>query len=175
MSVSATYEYEPAEHYRALRTITNLTPFRWMIPVCVGLPVVLFGLLLWAAWARGDSLASTAWEVSPYVALILFWALIIPISQRRRAKRLPTLDASVQGPQERRVDADGYHSRGNGVGVDVPWHALKKVVETDQFFMFFYNWQCGYYLPKRTLGPSEVAEVRQLVQVGMGDRARLLG
>jgi hypothetical protein len=81
----------------------------------------------------------------------------------------------VRGPQERTVDAVGYHSRGNGVAVDVPWHALKKAVETEHFFIFFYNWQCGYYVPKRALSAADVARVREHARAGLGAQAHLRG
>ena len=57
------------------------------------------------------------------------------------------------------MDAAGYHSRGNGVALDIPWHAVARAIETDEFFLLFYNKQFAYYLPKRAFaarscGPS---------------------
>lgn len=175
MSVSATFDYQPAEHYRALRTITKLTPLRWVVPaLAIGVPAVFVALQLIMAQRAGRAVADAAPAMVPYILLGVFWLALIPWSQRRRARKLPALDASVHGPQERRVDSDGYHARGNGVGVDVPWHAFKKAVETEQFFLFFYNWQCAYYLPKRSLSADEVRRVRVFARAGLGEQARLM-
>jgi len=175
MGVSATYEYDPSEHYRAMRAVTSLTPFRWVGRVCfVLLPAGMLALAALSAHATGHGVATAVLGVLPYVLLCFFWGALIPMSQRRRAKRLPKLDASVRGLQERQVDGEGYHSRGNGVALDIPWHAMTKAVETDQLFLFFYNWQCAYYLPKRSLGPAQVRDVRAFARAGLGARARVL-
>lgn len=175
MTVTASYEYDSTEHYRALRAITNLTPLRWVSLVCfVVLPVGAIGLSVFAARSTGHDVLDGLLTVLPYVLLFLFWGALIPMSQRRRAKKLPKLDPSVLGVQERRVDAEGYHSRGNGVALDIPWHAMKKAVETPDVFLFFYNWQCAYYLPKRPLDSAQVAQIRDLARTALGERARLL-
>jgi hypothetical protein len=174
MGVSATYEYDPSEHYQAMRAVTNLTPFRWVGLVCfVLLPAGTVVLAAFAARATGRDVGTALLGVPPYVLLFFFWGALIPMSQRRRAKRLPKLDPSVNGPQERRVDGEGYHSRGNGVALDIPWHAMRKVVETEQHFLFFYNWQCAYYLPKRPLDAGQIRGVRDFARSALGERARL--
>jgi hypothetical protein len=120
MSVSATYEYDAAEHYRALRAITCLTPLRWISLLCFFiLPVGVVALAAFAARATGHAVGTALIGIAPYV-LLFFWGALIPWSQRLRARRLPKLDPSAQGVQERRVDVEGYHSRGNGVALDIP-------------------------------------------------------
>jgi hypothetical protein len=174
MAVSATYEYDAAEHYQALRAITRLTPLRWVGLLCfVVLPVGFTALTAFAARATDHDVGEALISIVPYVLLFFFWGALIPWSQRRRAKRLPKLDPSAQGVQERRVDDVGYHSRGNGVTLDIPWHAVKKVVETEQVFLFFYNWQCAYYLPKRPLDVADVGRVRELACAALGERAHV--
>lgn len=174
MDVTATFEYDSKEHYRALRDITNLTPYRWVTVISgVVLPLVAVAVIVWIIRARdGDPLA-TFMDWLPYILLFFVWAAILPLSQWRMAKRLPTIDASARGPQERGVDSIGYHQRGNGVALEVPWHAFKKAVETDRFFIFFYTRQCGYYLPKRTLSASDISAVRQIARTALGERARV--
>lgn len=113
-------------------------------------------------------------DALPWVIIGAFWLEFIPWLQRRAARKLPARDASVRGPQERAVDATGYHSRGNGVHLDVPWHAMVRGVETDQFFLFFYNKQCAYYLPKRALSETQCADVRALLRANLGERTVLL-
>jgi len=176
MSVSSTFEYDPQEYYRALRTITTLTPLRWVVPLfAIGIPAGMIALEIVVAHRHPErGLVTPALSVLPYALLGAFWLALIPWSQRRRAKKLPKLNPGVRGPQERCIDAEGYHSRGNSVNLDVPWHVLRKAVETEQFFLFFYNWQCAYFLAKRPLSPEQVREVRTLTRSGLGERARLL-
>jgi hypothetical protein len=175
IGVSATYEYDPAEHYQALRAVTKLTPLRWIGLLCfLVLPAIVVALTVVAARSTGHLVGQALITIVPWVLLLFVWGALIPLSQRRRAKRLPKLDASLQGLQERRVDGEGYHSRGNGVALDIPWHAMKKAVETDKVFLFFYNWQCAYYFPKRTLNATQIGQVREFTRSGLGERARLL-
>lgn len=41
---------------------------------------------------------------------------------------------------------------------------MARAVESDRFFLFFYNKQCAYYLPKRALSNPQCAEVRALMK-----------
>lgn len=164
MSVTTTYDFDPKEHYQAARAVTRLTWFRWL-PWLAGGFMVLFALVdvVVPGWGDADAL-SLFIEASPYLLVGAFWIALIPWSQRRAARKLSKRDPSVRGPQERSVDAVGYHSLGNGVRVEVPWHAMARAVETDRFFLFFYNKQCAYYIPKRALSDAQCAEVRTLMR-----------
>lgn len=173
MAVRTTFDFDTKEHYRALRAVTRETPFRWLIPLlALVVPGVMIAMVLIGAAARGVPLGRMVPSVLPYVALSLFWFALVPLSQRRRANRLPSEDVSTQGPQVRTLDSEGFHSSGNGVKLDVPWHAFKRAVETEEFFLMFYNRQCAYFLPKRTMSVGEQAEIRDLLRTGLGDRAR---
>lgn len=164
MSVTTTYEFDPREHYKAARAVTRLTWFRWVPWIAVGITLLLVLVeVILPHWGEFD-----AWEIFltslPWLLLGVFWIALLPWSQRRAARKLVKRDPSVRGPQERSVDATGFHSLGNGVRLDVPWHAMARAVETDQFFLFFYNKQCAYYVPKRALSDSQCAEVRTLMR-----------
>ena len=164
MSVTATYDFDPKEHYQAARAVTRLTWFRWVPWIAVGIVLLLVLVeVVLPHWGEFD-----AWELFltslPWLLLGVFWIALIPWSQRRAARKLAKRDPSVRGPQKRSVDAAGYHSLGNGVRVEVPWHAMARAVETDRFFLFFYNKQCAYYIPKRALSDPQCAEVRTLME-----------
>jgi len=164
MSVTARYGFDPAEHYQAARAVTRLTWFRWLPWIAGGIVFiyVLVDVVL-PGWGDRDAL-SLFIEASPYLLVGAFWIALLPWSQRRAARKLVKRDPSVRGPQERSVDALGFHSRGNGVNLDVPWHAMARAVETDRFFLFFYNKQCAYYIPKRALSDTQCDEVRTLMR-----------
>lgn len=172
MSVHTVFEYDASDHYQASRAVTRHTSTRYFV---WGMAAVALALLVWnigPMWSEYP-LSTLFWSGLPYLLLGVFWVMFLPLMQRRAAKRLPEVDASVKGPQERTIDVDGYHSRGNGVSIDVPWHAMVRGVETDRYFLFFYNKQYAYYLPKRVLEPPQIVTVRELMQAGLGSRAQV--
>jgi hypothetical protein len=174
MSVSASYDFDSREHYRASRAATRFTAARWISWIAVLFGVGMVAWIMIRGWNEPDPLPTIV-AALPYALLALVWATITPFMQHRAAHKLPARDPSVRGTQDRRVDEAGYHSRGNGVQLDIPWHAMVRGVEHAEFFLFFYNKQCAYYLPKRTLAPEEIAEVRRLMHAGLGPKARLVG
>jgi hypothetical protein len=175
IAVTASFRYDPAEQYHATRAITRLTPLRWLGPGCLVLfPVSAIGLTLLAAQVAGRHPREPLLGILPYVFLSVFWGILIPVLQRYAARRLPRQDVSVRGVQERRVDATGYHAFGNGISVDIPWHAIRRAVETKAFFFFFYNWQCAYYVPKRPLDAAQIAQLRAIVRAAVGEKADVL-
>ncbi len=164
MSVTVTYDFDPKEHYKAARAVTRLTWFRWVPWIAAAIVLLLLAVEVFLPhWGEYD-----AWELFmtslPWLLLGVFWIALLPWSQRRGARRIAKRDPSVRGPQERTIDEAGYHALGNGVRVEVPWHAMAKAVESDRFFLFFYNKQCAYYIPKRVLSDSQSADVRTLMK-----------
>lgn len=172
MSVSTTFDFDAAEHYRATRVVNSRSSMRYVTWGFVALSPLM---LAWSVLPRlgeaptGDLLVSAL----PWLLLPAFWLVVIPMLQRRGAHKLSTRDPSVRGPQTRIVDAEGYHSRGNGVSVDVPWHAMTRGVEVEQFFLFYYSKQFAYYLPKRVLAPADIVTVRALMRERLQDRAEV--
>jgi hypothetical protein len=173
VAVTSVFDFDSSEHYQALRAVSRRTAARWVSWGFGGLALVLALLSLRDGWGRASPLALFL-NALPWLLLGMFWVAFIPISQRWAARSLPKRDASVRGPQERTVDSDGFHSRGNGVSLDVPWHAMLRGVETNDFFLFFYSKQVAYYVPKRVLADGQIREVRRLMRTELGERARLL-
>lgn len=173
MSISATQQYDPTEHYLASRAVSRGTPRQFILWGFGALSVLLLVWHIASTWGERPPLAVLAGAL-PYFILACFWFVFIPFSQRRAARKLPETDASIRGLHTRTVDDRGFHFRGNDVVLDVPWHAMQRAKETDDFFLFFYNKQCAYYLPKRALTSAQIGEVRALMQEGLGDRAQVL-
>jgi hypothetical protein len=173
MTVTATYDFDCREHYRATREVARRIWTRWLGWGFAAVALVL-ALLNYRAAAGRASALSVLLNVLPWIVLGAFWLGMIPLLQWRAAKKLAQRDASVQGRQERIVDSAGYHSRGNGVALDIPWHAMVRGVETTDFFLFFYNKQCAYYFPKRVIDGAQIASMRSLTREGLGDQAELL-
>jgi hypothetical protein len=173
VSVSVNYEFDQREHYRAMRALTQLTVLRWL-PRVVGVFFgVLFLLIILGGIASGH-VGGTLINLLPWVLIAGLWTFLIPLSQKWTARRLARTDPSVIGPQQRILDERGFKSIGNGIELQIPWDRFSKVRETEEFFLFFYNWQCAYYVPKRALGSAHRWEAVQLIQRHVGERATLL-
>jgi hypothetical protein len=158
-----TYDFSSSEHYRASRIVTQRSRWSWLPWIAAILLVVLVTIGQLSTDRPLDPL-SVLLSIVPYVGLALVWVAGLPLLQRYAAFNLPKVDPSVRGPQERIVDTDGYHSRGNGVSIDLPWHVMAQSIETEDFFLFYYNKKCAYYLPKRTASDAEIAEIRELIR-----------
>lgn len=172
MRVDTVFDFDAAEHYRALRAVTRLTVFRFVPWIAGGMAASLVLVCAWRV-SRGETIGDVLPGMLPYLVLLAFWAILLPMMQRRAARRLPRKDASLVGPQTRSIDADGYHSRGNDVALDIPWKVMHRVIETDEFFLFFVNKQCAYYIPQRSLSDSQTESVRTLLRGAMAGRAQL--
>jgi hypothetical protein len=172
MPVIATFDFDPAEHYRVLRAVTQQTPWRFLPWGFVALALVMVACSVLPAWGEAEPLTLFL-SALPWLVFVALWLAFIPFLQRRGARKLPETDPSARGVQERRIDTAGFHSLGNGVALDVPWHAMRRAVETDEFFLFFYNKQCAYYFPKRALSAADAAEVRALARSNLAERATL--
>jgi hypothetical protein len=173
MAVETTFDYKPREHYRALRAVTRLTSSRYWSFAFLLFAVAMLG---WTVLPNLDvaTPSELLWSALPWVLLGAFWVGITPFLLWRAAKKLPERDPSAIGPQLRVVDENGYHSLGNGVSVDIPWHAMLKAAETPEFVLFFYNKQCAYYIPKHSLAADKLAELRRLTRANLGARAAVL-
>ena len=51
-----------------------------------------------------------------------------------------------------------------------PWSDIVRCVETDEFFLFFYNKRMAHYLPKRAIGLVEAQAIRELIEAHRGAR-----
>jgi hypothetical protein len=172
MSVRAIYEFDPTEHYRAARAMTPYVRARYLIWFGEALAL---GMLAWTVipiWSRYPPGMIFIVAV-PWLVLALFWLFYLPVSQWRASRTLLARDKSAIGPQERIIDETGLHTRGNGVVLDLPWHVLARVIETDAFFLFFHNKDSAGYLPKRVLSPEGIVSAREFIRNGMKERARL--
>jgi len=170
--MTVTYDFDWREHYRASRQVSRYMRTRWLGWGLAALALVFGFLNYWTA-AGHASVLSVFLNMLPWIAVGAAWLAMIPYSQWRAARKLTSRDASVRGPQERAVDAAGFHTRGNGVALDIPWHAMARGVETGTFFFFFYNKRCAYYVPKRVLNAQQLDETRSLMRQELGDRAIL--
>jgi hypothetical protein len=173
MSVRATFAFDPAEHYRALRQVTRRTSAQYISWVFVAIAGWLAYWNAFRFWGEYPTWG-LIWTALPYLLLGGFWLGLIPYSQWRAARKAAKSDPSVQGPQTREIDDVGFRSSGNDVVLELPWKAILRGVETNQFFLFYYSKQLAYYVPKRALGAADAEELRRLMRDNLGTRAQVM-
>lgn len=163
MSIAVEFDFDPDEHIRASRAVLALSPLRWVNRAFVTLAVSLLLWRIYAGVAQDLSVGEMLIGIAPWAIIATVWLLLIPYLQFRAARNVARTDPSVRGKQIRRVDDDGYHSEGNGISFNIPWHAMPTVRETPEFFLFYYNKNCAYYLGKARLSAEQLASVRTLI------------
>jgi hypothetical protein len=163
MTTSATFDFDQREYYRGIRAAQAHNPYRWVIPLAgIVLPAVMIWLAIGDSWQRiGPWLAFQ--NALPWLLLGVFYLTMMPLMARAAARKALENDPSLRGPQTRIVDDDGVHVLGAGFRQDLRWTDLVKAVETEEFFLFFYNKRQAHFVPKRVLPLASIAEVRSLL------------
>jgi hypothetical protein len=172
MSVRADFTFDRKEHYRASSEVTRRTSARYF---GIGFFVVGLALSYWNGFrCLGEyPLATVIGSALPWLALGAFWLGLFPFQLWRAARQTERTDPGARGVLSREVDEFGLLATGNDVVLELPWKAILKVVETEEFFLFFYFKNLAYCIPKRVLSPSDVATVRRLTALGLGARAEV--
>jgi hypothetical protein len=172
MAATATFDFDQQEYYRGIRAVQAHNPYRWVIPVAgIIVPAVMIWLAIGDSWQRiGPWLAFQ--NALPWLLLGAFYLTMMPLMARAAAKKALENDPSLRGPQTRIVDEGGVHIVGAGFRQDLRWTDLVKAVETEEFFLFFYNKRQAHFVPKRALAPASVAVVRGLIGSHKGAASR---
>ncbi len=164
MSVTAQFEFDEAEHRRALHEQWALQPMRWVTLFAgIVVPVAMIWLGVGRQW--GEISATDAFlNALPWLLLGAFFLGLPPLLHRAAARKALEADPSLNGTQARTVDDTGLHVRGAGYAPSLGWGELARVSETPNFFFFFYDKRLAHYIPKRALDARERDELRNLIQ-----------
>jgi hypothetical protein len=169
-AVTLTFTFDQAEHYRAFREVAaQRTAMKWGRRLLFAFFLVMFVANI-AEWGLDPDMMWQTWL--PH-ALVLVSLAAIPLVERRAVSRALRVDSSAVGPQERRLDAVGFHGQGNGANVDLPWRMFARGFETKKFLLFVLANGGHHYIPKRVLTPDQLVESRALIRTGLGERAVL--
>ena len=106
----------------------------------------------------------------PWLLLALFYLMLLPRMYRSMARKALENDPSLRGGQIRTIDELGLHVQGAGFTQDLSWADLVRVVESPEFFLFFYNKRVAHYAPKRAFSPAAIADVQGLVRTHAAGR-----
>jgi hypothetical protein len=141
----------------------------------VGLPIAILVVLLIGGRLLPQDQRVTWSDLTPFVLLPTIALVGVPLMQlynayaHKRVHTIPHTEHTVA------LSDAGLEVACVVARVVVPWAAIYRVVETAQFFLFYINKRCAYYIPKRAVtGLAQQNQIRQWVQARVGLKARLL-
>jgi hypothetical protein len=162
MRITAQFEFDEAEHRKALREL--LGPMRWTVPfagVAVSLVALWFGVFRhWDDISAADAITTAL----PWVLLGAFLVALAPLLAWAQARKALELDPSLNGTQVRTLDGAGLRIIGAGYAPTLGWSDIERATETRHFFFFFEDKRVWHYIPKRVLTDVERDELRNLIQ-----------
>lgn len=156
------YQLTEKDFVEAFRTHRNRTPFRKWWRRIVPAIVVITGLALFVfAMQSGDRSASSFLQVFGLVMtyLVLLWSL-----RRWNIRRQFRKQPAAHGPRTVTLDADGTHIRWDGGSNDVAWKNYIRWAEGPNQILLYTSPACFGILSTRTLQPSQVAELREILK-----------
>ena len=174
MTVSAEFDFNSSEYYRALRaTMRHNRAVRWLVPLLgVGIPALAIWTWVIRDWDR-LSMVGVIVNGGPWIALGAFYLSMPWLVARVTARRALRDEPSVRGQQTRIISSAGLEVRGTNYLQQFTWSDIVRTVETPEFFLFFYNRRAAKYLPKRALGEAETEALRDLVRAHAATKHRL--
>ena len=159
------FEWDRREHRRAFAQISRHALFRrWVrILLRIGLALLLLMLAL-AFWGAEGRRGSFLLGLAPWLLILGLWVVFLRygngwMSARGWAKRHPPGNRSVTC----RITREGVESSSYSSEALLKWAGLHRVVETEEFVLYFYTWQCAQFLPKRVV--PNVAELRRVLRI----------
>jgi hypothetical protein len=176
MAYTFRFQWDMGEYIRAARAVTrHLQGNRFRIVFGV-LPVLASIALAAAVISPSEGRLERLAAIVPWLLVLGLWFLFllwgVPYLNAWQFKRH---DPSAKTEMFRVIENEGIQS-GTGLSrVALKWEGIGRVIETPEFFLFYYNPRCAHYLPKRTIaGPEELEAVRDFIRTKVAERAVLL-
>ncbi|HEX8391508.1 MAG TPA: YcxB family protein [Longimicrobium sp.] len=140
----------------------------------------------WVGWAflallyastirRYIQTPADAVRVAAITGAILFVCWLIPNLAARQLARMKEREIGPDGRSIVTTFSDRGVRRSNGKGdAFFAWASLRRVVETEEFVLIFYHWGNAFFIPRRTIAPHTLAELRGIIRRHLPGKATLL-
>ena len=169
------YEWSPGRYVRMARAMGRHGPARWNGRAWW---VLVLGVLLWPAAGRlrgGDSLGTVLADQLPValvvVALLILYEAVRWIMAWRFCRGPHGRSEFVLWLSDDGVETDTYSGRST-----LRWQALRAVVETRAFLLFYVTTFRAVGMPLAAIPDDGTRDdVRREIKARVGDRARLRG
>lgn len=165
-----TFQAEPEESFRAYTAVGDIASRGNKMVAAISTPIIL---AMWmamfampAVWIRVT--------VTVFLAVILaffaFW-----FESRRRLRRLVLSDSGSRAVYNLDLRDDGLTINSDHVRAEFAWEAIRRVVETPEFYLFFGGLAAAQHLPKRVIATQDPQggaerELRELIRRRSPDR-----
>ncbi len=114
--------------------------------------LVLFGVASLVLFGAANARPELFWSFLPWMLIIGFWIALLRWG-------LPHLSAHHQRRQFfstspyvcLRVDEEGITTTCDATSTQIRWQGIQRVVETDEFLLFYFAKHCALYLPRRVI------------------------
>ncbi len=161
--------FDEAEYLRAHRAVQRVCGGNKLtLLLAFGFPL---GLTLFSLFLGGLLQGHVRWDrvlIWPWFFFPLFTYFGIPWITRWSIKRAMKQNHRLRGQITREVTAQGLECRDDGTSAKFEWRAIERVVETEEFFLFFYTAKCAYFIPRRMVPDVDLAPLRALVRRHVG-------
>lgn len=166
--------WDRKEHARAHGEVLRKgTP--WLTWLMRG-AIVMAGLTALAVLGSTDATpAAGLLAILPWIVIVALWVFLLRYSTGWiAARQVAKNDPDIVGGHTRVFREDGLYMSGATSSTRLSWDRIRRVVETDEFFHFFWTTNAAYYLPKRVIPtPQEEELFRAFVRGRIGERATL--
>ncbi|MFO0788945.1 MAG: YcxB family protein [Pirellulales bacterium] len=109
--------------------------------------------------------------MGPFGVFVLF-----PVLHALNVRRMRSGNPAYDGVFTFVVSHDGFEVHGENFDVKLRWAAIRRVVETDEFLLFYVASTTAYFVPKKCVGAGEeLRAMRKVIRAETGEKARLLG
>jgi hypothetical protein len=170
-----TFDYDRAEFVRAQRMVAKHGESRFMRRASL----VLTGLAVAVAIVQvlaldGTRAASLGWLV-PWLLIGALWFVLFrrflgPAAARQYEKQ----HEDWKHPIGAALNEAEYEVTAFSGTTLRRWDAMPRVVETEEFLLFYIAKQFAMFLPKRVIPADDLPAVRRFVREKLGDRAELM-
>ena len=135
---------------------------KWVRRFFVGIAVLFTAFILLGFLAKPS--VQAARNLLPLFGLVVAWIVLLRILPRRTMGRQFSKQPGAHGPRTVVLDASGTQWRWNGGSSNVEWKNYIRSVEGENQFLLYTSPACFNILPKRTLTPEQLTELRELLK-----------
>ena len=157
-----TFEFNRAEHMHACRAIHQhamRNPWgRRILLVAIWIFGIMFVINIGADLQRGRFPAM----LPGLIGLVLLPAMPF-ISGYASARQWEKLNPAGHRAVTIDLGNAGFHTSSFPGSTDLRWEAIKQVIETREFFLFYVAPKWAYYLPKRVVTAEDASGVRRVL------------
>ena len=160
--MTITYELKEKDFYEGLIACRNRRPFtRWGLRLVITVNVffVVLGLFLAIVRPETNSLS----DLLVPSGLLVFFVFLFWVGPYLSARKQFRGQPGAQGPRTVTFDSAGAHWSWDGGNGDVAWKNYIFYLETKNLFLLFSSPIMFGCIPKRSLTPEQVPEMRSIL------------